>query len=117
MKKQVLLLAMLWLSSLCSLSAQQTYLHCGRLIDGQSDQVQTEMTIIVDGKKITAVNKGYTAVPEGAQAIDLKNRTVMPGLMDMHVHIEGESSKKRYEEGFRLNKADKALRATIYCSR
>ena len=35
----------------------------------------------------------------------------------MHVHIEGQSSPKRYEEGFRLNEADVALRATTYCQK
>src|SRR5690606_18029258 len=42
---------------------------------------------------------------------------VMPGLMDMHVHVQGETSPKRYEEGFRLNDADIALRATVFLER
>ena len=100
------------------LNGQTTYIYCGELIDGVSNQVQKEMTIIVEGKKIVEVAKGYkTAVESAAQFIDLKNKTVMPGLMDMHVHIESQSSKKRYEEGFRMNKADVALKATIYCER
>ena len=98
----------------CQLSAQRTILHCGRLIDGLNDQVQTQMTVVVDSNRITAVEQGYRKPAAGDQVIDLKNQTVMPGLMDMHVHIENETSKKRYEESFRMNEADVALRATTY---
>ncbi|MEL6926193.1 MAG: amidohydrolase family protein, partial [Bacteroidota bacterium] len=97
--------------------AQQSYLHCGRLIDGASGEVQTEMTIVVEENRIDRIVSGYARVPDGVTAVDLKNKTVMPGLIDMHVHIEGESSPKRYEENFRLNDADVALRATTYAKK
>ena len=48
------------------------------------------------------------------KSLILKTKTVMPGLMDMHVHIEGQSSPSRYMDRFRLNEADVALRSTIY---
>ncbi len=100
-----------------SLNAQIKYLHCGQLIDCTDNSVKKEMTVIVDGKMIVEVQKGYADAPKSASTIDLKNKTVMPGLMDMHVHIEGEISPKRYEENFRMNNADKALRATQYAER
>jgi len=100
-----------------SFFAQTTYLHCGQLIDCTDKTVQEEMTIIVEGSTIKAVEKGYSSVPSGATAIDLRDKTVLPGLMDMNVHIEKESSPKRYEEGFRMNDADNALRSTIYAQR
>ncbi len=46
--------------------AQKTYIHCGRLIDGISNQVQTEITIVVYGKFITDIQKGYTTGGSGA---------------------------------------------------
>ena len=98
-------------------SAQTQYLHCGKLIDCTDQTVKDEMTIIVDGGQITDVQKGYLKAPAEAATVDLKNKTVMPGLMDMHVHIEGQSNPKRYEQGFRLNKADVALQATQYAER
>ena len=100
-----------------SVNAQQHYLHCGQLIDGESNQIQSEMTIIVNEKTIERIAAGYLEVPNGAITIDLKDKTVLPGLIDMHVHIEGESSPKRYEEGFRMNTADIALRATTYAKK
>ena len=101
----------------CSLQAQFKYLHCGKLIDCTDQSVKTEMTVIVDGNTISSVQKGYVKVPTGSEGIDLKNTTVMPGLMDMHVHIEGESNPKKYEESFRMNQADVALQATQYAER
>ncbi len=117
MQKTHFTLIIICLLLVSKLSAQTSYLHCGTLIDGVSMQAQSEMTIVVVDNKITSVNKGYTTAPAGATAIDLKDQTVMPGFMDMHVHIEGQSSPKRYEENFRLNDADVALRATIYAKR
>ncbi|MEO0339737.1 MAG: amidohydrolase family protein [Bacteroidota bacterium] len=103
--------------SIGMLQAQTTYLHCGRLIDATSSDVKSEMTIVVEGDKITQILSGYAQVPAEAQGVDLKDKTVMPGLIDMHVHIEGESSPKRYEEQFRLNDADVALRSTTYAKK
>ncbi len=101
-----------------STSAQTKYLHCGNLIDSKSKKVQKEMTVITKDKIIEQVVKGYID-PEhdDVEVFDLKSKTVMPGLMDMHVHIEHESNKKRYEEGFRMNEADVALKAISYCTK
>ncbi len=97
-----------------SLLAQEQYLLCGRLIDCTDEQVQEEMTIVVEGNTIKAVLKGYVRPQEDVAIIDLTDKTVLPGLMDMHVHIEGESSPARYLERFTLDPADIALRATTY---
>ncbi len=101
------------LLTICA-SAQTTYLHCGRLIDCISNEAKSEMTIIVDGNHITEVRKGYATAPAGSAVIDLRSKTVMPGLMDMHVHLEGESNPKTYEEKFRLNPTDVAYQAEVF---
>lgn len=95
-------------------SAQTTYLHCGKLIDCIDNSLKTEMTIVVEGNRIKEVQKGYAPAPAGTTVIDLKNKTVMPGLMDMHVHLEGEISPKSYEEKFRLNPSDVAYKAEVF---
>ena len=46
-------------------NSQTTYLHCGKLIDALSNNAQTEMTIIVEGTKITDVKKGYQTAAAG----------------------------------------------------
>jgi imidazolonepropionase-like amidohydrolase len=94
--------------------AQTTYLHCGRLIDGKSDQIREEVTVVVEGGIISSIESGYQEPGNGQTLIDLKNHTVMPGLMDMHVHIQNQSSKDNYSKGFRMNEADVALAAIPY---
>ena len=68
--------------------AQRTVIHCGQLVDVKNLQLLKEMTIITEGNKIVDVQKGYTAGAAGDKLIDLKSKTVMPGLIDMHVHME-----------------------------
>jgi imidazolonepropionase-like amidohydrolase len=98
-------------------ATQTTYLHCGRLIDGLTNSPQTEMTVVIEGNKITDIRKGYQTPASGATIIDLKRHTVMPGLIDAHVHITSETSKNKYSEGFTLNKEDFAFRAVGYAER
>ena len=92
-----------------------TLIHAGRLIDGRSDTVRTAVTIAVEGDRIVRIVDGYATPAPGDTVIDLKTATVMPGLMDMHVHISSEQSGAAgYAERFFLNPADVALRATTY---
>ena len=115
MKKLVFLLA-----SLCYFTSfsQNTYLHCGKMIDVKNGQVLTNKTIVVSGNKIIAVNDGFTN-PESDDdmIVDLKNKTVMPGLIDMHVHIEGETSPTRYLDRFTQNNTDVAYTAAEIANR
>lgn len=97
--------------------AQKTYIQCGRLIDGTSNKIQSEMTIVVEGKLITDIRKGYTSGGAGDKVIDLKNKTVMPGLIDCHVHLEEQGSKNSLIEGFTLTDADVAYHAQVYAKR
>ncbi|MCU0399642.1 MAG: amidohydrolase family protein [Algoriphagus sp.] len=94
--------------------AQKTYIHAGRLIDVKAQKVLTEQTIVVEGDRIVSVNAGYQNPTKGDKVVDLKNSTVMPGLMDMHVHIENQTSPTRYVDGFRDNEADVAYKALPY---
>ena len=96
-------------------SAQSTYLHCGKLVDTKNGKVLNEMTIIVKDHKIVDVLKGYiNPSAKNDQAINLKSKTVMPGLIDMHVHIEHQLNPQRYLETFTLNEADVAYNAQKY---
>ena len=95
--------------------AQKTYLHCGKLLDVRSGKLLSQQTIVVEKDRITAVQNGYTAA-SGTQdkVINLENRTVLPGLIDCHVHLESESSRNQFREQFTLNPADVAFRAQGY---
>lgn len=94
------------------LSAQNIYLHCGKLIDTESGEILKEKTIVVSGKLIQSIEDGYLSPKSKEdQVIDLKTKTVMPGLIDMHVHIEHETSPTRYLSAYTLNDADLAYDA------
>jgi imidazolonepropionase-like amidohydrolase len=98
------------------LFAQKTYIYCGRLIDVKKNELHTEMTIIIEGNKIFDVLKGYSAASSPDKTIDLKTLTVMPGLIDMHVHLEGETRKGDLIDEFVLNPADLAFQSVKYAS-
>jgi imidazolonepropionase-like amidohydrolase len=67
-------------------AAKDLAIHAGRLIDGTGKPAQSQVTILVHDDRITAVQAGFTA-PAGAEVIDLSAATVLPGLIDDHVHI------------------------------
>ena len=92
-----------------------TFIHAGNVFTGTSKTLQQEVTIVVDGNKISSVKKGYAKPEQGDTVIDLKHATVMPGLMDMHVHLSMQhGGPQTYLERFSLNEADYALRAANY---
>ncbi|MBT8231025.1 MAG: amidohydrolase family protein [Saprospiraceae bacterium] len=106
-----------FLIAFCKLNGQTTYLHCGQMLDMTSENVQEEVTIIVENDRIKSIVSGYLNGNDEVIHIDLKDKFVMPGFMDMHVHIEHESSPTRYLDRFRQNKSDIALGAIKYCER
>ncbi len=97
--------------------SQRTVIHAGTLIDGVSDDVTERVSIIIEDDKIISVENGYASIRDGDKLIDLKSKTVLPGLIDLHVHLEGETSPTRYLDAFTLNDADKAYRSTLYAKR
>lgn len=97
--------------------AQNTYIHCGKLIDTNKGKVLQEMTVIVTDNKISAIENGYlNPVAPDDLVIDLKNKTVLPGLIDMHVHLELQMSPSRYLDKFTMNTADIAFESVQYAS-
>lgn len=115
MNKSLFLLLFL---SCFQLAAQKQYIQCGRLIDGKSDKVRREMTVIVADGRIESVEKGFlTPENEEDRLIDCRHLTVMPGLMDMHVHIEGETSPDHYLKRFTQNREVTAFESLTYAER
>jgi len=114
--KQFLLTLMLL--AFVTATAQDTYLHCGKIIDTKNGRVLTNKTIVVSGNKIKSVEDGFVNAKNSDDVVvDLKGKTVLPGLIDMHVHIEGETSPTRYLEVFTLNEADVAFKSAEIANR
>ncbi len=102
---------------LLNLNAQRTIIHCGQLIDVKNLAVLKEMSIIVTENRITGVEKGYTAATAADKLVDLKSKTVMPGLIDMHVHLESETSPNNYLNGFTWNGPDYAFQSVVFAEK
>ena len=114
MKKLLLLGTLLCVCGFLPAFSQRTILYCGRLIDPKAGTVLTEMSIVVNGGNIVSVDKGYVAAAGSDKVIDLKNRTVMPGLIDSHVHLEDEFSAQSQLQRFTMGAADIAFQSTVY---
>ena len=95
----------------------KTLIHAGALIDGRADTARKAVTITIEGERITGLADGYTAPATGDTVIDLKNATVMPGLMDMHVHLTFENSATYDFERATMNSPDIAYRSTVFAHR
>ena len=114
--KNIFLIPVLLVPSL--LIGQKTYLHVGKLFDSEKGIVTEEKTIIVENNIIESVESGYIeSSNDGDEIIDLKDKTVYPGFIDLHVHIESESNPSTYLQRFQLNPADIAFNSSVFAKR
>lgn len=94
--------------------AQKTYIQCGKLVDVNSLQVKDRVTVVVEANKILEVKAGYVSGSGSDKIVNLQKYTVMPGLMDMHVHIESETKKGAVADRFTQNPEDVAFESVRY---
>lgn len=91
-----------------------TIIHAGHLLDTKEGKWLTEMTVTVSDGEIQSLDKGYSSVPTTADYYDLKDKWVMPGLTDMHVHMETEYNPHAYISKFVDDPADVAYDSVKY---
>ena len=72
-----------------------TALKCGKLLDVEQYKVLKDRTVLVQGERIIAINKGST-IPQDAEVIDLSDHYCLPGLMDMHYHPMAYPGQGKY---------------------
>ena len=116
MKKLFTVIAAIVFTS--NLMAQDIYIHAGKMVDTRNGKVLKNQTIIVSGKKIKSIESGFVE-PANAEdsLIDLKNKTVLPGLTDMHVHLESETNPSEYLQRFTNNPADDAFNSVGFAGK
>jgi imidazolonepropionase-like amidohydrolase len=108
-KHLLFLLGLLFLA--VSAAADQTYvIKAGRLIDGQSAQMRTNVTVVVQGNKITAIGE-KSAIPKDAVLIDLSDKTVLPGFIDAHTHIMADGGDDYGADLYKNSTPFRAIRA------
>lgn len=81
------LLALLALLFAVPVSAETVVVHAGRLIVDPAQPAQGPSTIVIIDGRIKSVSAGTAAPPPGARVVELQDKTVLPGLIDTHVHF------------------------------
>ena len=94
-----------------------TLIHAGRLIDGVGNSPRERVTIVVDGDHIRSIDSGFAAPASGDEVVDLSGATVLPGFMDMHVHLTGEQSRTSELDNFKNGEADDAYDSVVFAER
>jgi imidazolonepropionase-like amidohydrolase len=93
-----------------------TLIHAGRLVDGVGP-ARERVTIVVEGDRIRAVESGFKEAGQGDTVVDLADATVLPGFMDMHVHLTSEHSRTSEIDSVKKGEADQAYDSVVYAER
>jgi imidazolonepropionase-like amidohydrolase len=92
--------------------AQITAVRAGRLFDPKSGQMITNQVVLIQGERITQVGAAASmSIPAGARVIDLSRATVLPGLIDGHVHLTDASIGLQHQALVALHSATESLKA------
>ncbi len=94
-----------------------TLIHAGRLVDGVSAAPRERVTIVVEGDRIQGIEGGFRVPGTGDEVVDLAQSTVMPGFMDMHVHLTSEYSRTSEIDSIKKGEADRAYDSTVFAER
>ncbi len=77
-------------------TAEVTAIRAGRVITDASQPARGPSTILVENGRIVAVNDTAAPIPAGATIVDMSGKTVLPGLIDVHVHLGGYADDPWY---------------------
>lgn len=114
--KQNILIVLLCLMGFSGIG-QKKYLQCGYILDVERGRLLSGKTLVISENRIVEVRDGYVSGSPSDTVVDLKERTVLPGLIDMHVHIESQSGPDTYLKRFTMNPADIAFESAVYAER
>jgi imidazolonepropionase-like amidohydrolase len=108
-----LLVALLFCAVFAAAQPRPIAIHAARLFDGRGETVSSPALVVVSGGRIVQVGG---VEPAGAQVLDLGDATLLPGLIDAHVHLTDNFSMNRYEAEFherRTTPAEKAFESAV----
>ncbi len=96
----------LLLTATSLVSAETLLIHAGQLLAVPGERPRSRQTVVVEGQRIVEVVDGFaesSTYGADARVIDLSDRFVMPGLMDMHVHLQGELGPDNEKEQLKMS--------------
>ena len=98
-----------------TLLSQDKYIHAGKIYDSYLGKFESNKTIIISDNIISSVEDGFIEPKNNnIELYDLKNKVLIPGLIDFHVHMESESGgKEKYINRFQDSKEDIAFKSTV----
>ncbi|MEO0813495.1 MAG: amidohydrolase family protein [Myxococcota bacterium] len=109
------------LALLATASTQPIVIHAGVLIPTGGESPQNEQTVVVSNGRIDRVVPGFLDAQSlglaSAQVIDLRDHTVLPGLIDSHVHILGELGPTSKLDAVQNSDADEAIAGAQFARR
>ena len=101
-------------------SEKITVIHAGQLLAIPGKKPLSKQTLVIQGGKLTQVLAGFinaNDIAKGAAVIDLSSSFVMPGLMDMHVHLQGELGPKNDSEALKMSSQLMQMRSHMFAMR
>ena len=115
-----LLLVLLLLGSATNSSADIQIIHAGQLLAVPGGAVTSNQTIVIDGERIVEVRDGFVDAAEfdgEVTLLDLSDDFVLPGLMDMHVHLQGEMGPDNDKDELKMSPQLMQMRSLMYAMR
>lgn len=109
------LIALSLLSSF-NLLAQTQVIHAGTLLKVAGEKTMSKQTLVITDGTITRIENGFlkpSDIEKDAELIDLSSSFVMAGLMDMHVHLQGELGPKNDSQSLRMSDADVVMQSAF----
>jgi imidazolonepropionase-like amidohydrolase len=97
-----------------------TIVHAGTLLAVPGEAPKTRQTITIEGNRITAIDDGFVdpaSMTGQVTFIDLADKFVLPGLMDMHVHLLSELGPNSRTEALQVTTSMQALKGALHAKR
>src|SRR5438477_4182828 len=105
---------MILLALLLAAAPRVVYVKAGRLFDGLSESYKQNVALKIENDRIAATN---VSIPPGAEVIDLSNASVLPGLIDCHVHLQSRSDHFEDIYAFKDSMPEHAMVAVVHARR
>ena len=107
----------LFIATIAAAQEPTTIIHAGTLLAVPGEAPKNNQSIVIEGNQITAVEDGFVDATDGAELIDLSDKFVLPGLMDMHVHLLGEIGPDARTDALHVTTSMQALKGAMHAKR